>query len=129
MASDPFKVTGIESTTRMLQGLVDRLRDPSGAQRPVDKALNAAYRARFDSWHGYLVDTGRLRASFTDDGATGAVRRVGHDSVEFGSDVPYARFHSGSLLRITPAMTDAMAEVLAEYAVSEGDRDPMARHR
>jgi hypothetical protein len=124
--ADAIEAIGLEETTRMLTGVVNRLNeDVAGAQKPIDLALNAAYRERWHRWRGYLVDSGQLRASFTSDGAQGAVRRAHGGMIEFGSDLEYARYHSKPLLKTTPTMNVVLSQILVDFfAGDERDPDP-----
>jgi hypothetical protein len=70
-----LRITGIGGALDMLGGVEHRLDHLDEAQEPIDEALNAEYRKRFSAWNGYLVDTGALRESLTDDSANGALRQ------------------------------------------------------
>lgn len=47
-----------------------------------------------------LVASGRMRQSLTGGGAGSVSRQIGGDTLEFGTSVPYARFHQSGTSRM-----------------------------
>src|SRR3954468_10191813 len=91
-----FHALGVEEASSWLDGIAGHLGDLQGAEDQIDAALRSAYTLRWREWAGDLFDTGRLARSFTSlQGGGDALRKAHRDSIEYGSRVEYARFHSG----------------------------------
>lgn len=122
---------GVEEAAAMLEGIAFNLGDLRAAESYVDSALNQAYRQRWAEWGGFLRDSGRLERSFTSDQSGDALRTAHHDSIEFGSTVPYARFWGKALLDLSSRDVERLAEGMADYFALEdrSGRHPLAaRH-
>src|SRR4051794_7723332 len=125
MAAPAFEALGVDEAESMLDEIARHLSDLQGAEDQFDAALRSAYTLRWREWAGELFASGRLFRSFTSmQGGGDALRKAHIDSVEFGSTVPYARFHSGRLLEITPRMQEAITTAVADYYAP---RDPWGR--
>jgi phage gpG-like protein len=66
----------------------------SGGWAPLKPSTlrSRASHGRYGPWQ-ILDDTGDLKASLTEEGAKGAVRRITSDELFVGTDVDYAPFH------------------------------------
>jgi hypothetical protein len=112
---------GAEEATEWLADTAARVSDMRGVEKPIDDTLNQEYEQKFREWQGWLVDTGALRESLTDDHALGALREAHLDEVDFGSQIAYARFHSRALLDVTPTLQTDVSEAVADYYAGDDD--------
>lgn len=83
--------------------------------------LSRAYAERKQAEHGnkpLLQVTEDLMKSFTEAKVKGAVRRMDDLSAEFGSDIPYARFHQlgTSIMPARPPLADPDERVYGTLA-------------
>lgn len=81
---------GAEKVERDLDRMVKRLHNLSPVMHKAMRRMEERERLLFSG--GRYVNTGRTRASLTAPAASGAVRKVKRDGLEFGSRVSYARY-------------------------------------
>jgi hypothetical protein len=117
------RVAGVEVIGRWnlentLTAIRHRLENPEGAAQQVYRVFEHEYDRKFAEWNGYLVDTGALKDSLTWDGPH-ALREAHHLAIEFGTKLPYARFHQGALLDIRRDVYDEVADALADYVMPQ----------
>lgn len=115
MARPYLSLEGVEGALEMLATSTLRLEDMRLAAPIVNQMLSVAYQRRWAAWDGWLYESGRLHDSFTDSFSNDAIRQAHWDAIEYGSSVPYARFHQGALLEVDAKMEIDMAEAMADY--------------
>jgi hypothetical protein len=123
-----FQALGVNEAVEMLETVALHVHDMRGVEDSIDDALSQGYKRQFADWGGWLVDTGRLRASLTENASPDALREAHLDAVEFGSTTPYARFHASALLNVTPRVERDVAETVADYYVRDADTSLSAFH-
>ena len=113
---------GIEERSFKAQGLPDRW-------VPLSPRY-AAWKRKHYPGKKILERTGALKAAMTGSGP-GAVRVIGHRSAEFGTDIPYARYHqSGTrymprrkVVQLTDAMKVGWGRIIHQWAVATMKRE------
>jgi hypothetical protein len=117
-------IQGRVEAQRMLLYISGRLEQMEAGAPGVFAVLNRYFEVKWRNWAGYLVETGDLRDSWTDDNAPGAIREAQGEVLEFGSDVEYSRFHVPAILGGRPQrLNEEIAEVYAEYLVPHSGGD------
>lgn len=114
-----FGVVGIRNASNTLLAIRNNLEHPETAAPFIYNQLEEAYDRKFDDWNGYLVETGTLRDSLTESGGPYAIRRAHNQAIEFGTSLPYARFHWKALLDLHGDTEGRMAEGMAAYFAAE----------
>lgn len=121
MAVDGITVTGRYNAMRTVAVLGHRLRHTELAAPQIFRMLETFYESQFATgfgrYRGYMVDTGRTWAAWTTE--TDDSIRLKHFGIEFGSDIPYNRFHQNVLLHIPRWLDDLISEILADFLVPE----------
>lgn len=113
-------IQGLREARGMLLAIGGRLEDPAGMASVVFPMLEREYVKRFDRWYPRMYDTGDLRHSLTEEHANGAIREIHLDSIDFGTSIPYAKFHWRKLLAHSPGLDDRIVTALAAYYVPFG---------
>lgn len=115
MAERFIQTIGIHNAANTLFAVRNNLEDPEAAAPFVYSQFEEHFDRKFDDWNGYLVDTGVLRASLTDESAEFAIRRAHNQAIEFGTSLPYARFHARALLHIPADTEERVTQGMASY--------------
>lgn len=92
--------------------------------QPLDPQY-ASWKLKNYGAKGILVRTGDLENSLTMNSGRGAVRDIGLRTAEFGTRIPYAKFHQGRTENMAqrkpvfypPLMANRTARVVGEYVV------------
>lgn len=92
--------------------------------KPLDPQYSSWKISNYGS-KGVLVRTGALENSLTMNSGRGAVRDIGRTSAEFGTSLPYAKFHQvgtttmaqRKVVFLPVTMAQRTANVVAEYIV------------
>jgi len=119
---------GVEEATAMFAEIGLRLENMEMAAPVVNQLLSIHFIRKWENWHGYLYDTGRLQRSWTSvHRTTDALRRAHRDEIEYGSSVPYGRFYEQQILGDVDArggidITEAMADYYAGVRAVSGHR-------
>jgi hypothetical protein len=85
-------VHGAESMARHFREVGDHMMDLAPELERVIDLMEAEHERHFAKCRGRYVLTGATKASLTHSTAPGAVREVGPDRLDFGTDVWYAHF-------------------------------------
>lgn len=118
MAYSAIRVIGLEEAVEMVDNAAIKLDDMRLAQPLINQILSILYVRRWRDWNGYLYETGRLQRSWTDTALTAsgdALRRAHTDRIEYGSSVPYGRFHAEAILANDRMMSVDLPEAMADY--------------
>lgn len=119
-----LELVGRYEAERTLNVIARRVEHPEVAAPLVNRVLNKEYTQRFQEWDGYMVETGATREAWTDDEATGALRRAHAGSIEYGSTIYYNRFHRSVLLYLSEKTLSEIEEAMASFFVPSGDLRP-----
>lgn len=103
MASEAIELVGVERLNRTVKGMGERMGNMLPLLVVESERLEAMEEEHFGALGGKYVATGRLRDSLTTSGASDAVRRATLTTLEFGSEVPYAKFQVIDPGPVTPA--------------------------
>jgi phage gpG-like protein len=76
-----------------------------------------------DASKGILVDSGRLRASLTQETASDAIRHIGPHEMHWGSSVPYGKFHQSGTSRMPRRRPVKLPESVKRAMVRELQRE------
>jgi hypothetical protein len=87
-----IELLGAEKVEHDFGGIAHRLNDATPIMARQARTLEAAERGVFAELGGRYVDTGRTMRSLTLPASEGAIRRATRGSLEFGTDVRYARY-------------------------------------
>jgi hypothetical protein len=118
MSYAAVQVVGLEDAVEMFEDAAIKLVDMREAQPLINQLLSILYVRRWQEWGGYLYDTGRLMRSWTETSLTSsgdALRRAHFDTVEYGSSVPYGRFHASKILATDRQLMVELPEAMADY--------------
>lgn len=112
-------VIGVEEAVGMLGESAANLESMVRAQPMINQILSIHYVRKWRDWQGFLYDTGRLMASWTDTSLSSggdALRRAHIDRIEYGSSVWYGAFWSHKILDdIGGKTTMDVSEAMADY--------------
>lgn len=115
MAEQFLQTIGIRNAANTLFAVRNNLEDPEAAAPFVYNQFEEHFDRKFDDWGGYLVDSGLLRDSLTNSSSEFAIRRAHNQAIEFGTAVPYARFHAGALLDLPADTDERVTQGMASY--------------
>lgn len=131
-----IELVGASKTERDLHGIAQRLAEPGVALLGQISTIEAAEAGVFAELGGRYVATGATMRSLTLPEAPHAIRRVTAGSLEFGTDVGYARYlteHVGpetdggglkrpkpvAVLKLTAPMRQKVAHDVLDHIVGE----------
>ena len=131
-----IELVGATKAEHDLHGMAQRLAEPDVALLRRDPTIEAAEAGVFAELGGRYVDTGTTMRSLTLPEAPHAVRRIEAGSLEFGTDVGYARYlteHVGpetdagglkrpkpvAVLKLTLPMRQKVAHDVLDHIVGE----------
>jgi hypothetical protein len=110
---------GFDAAIARLGGVAERAEAWQVVAPKIFDTLEEGEARIFVRLHGRMVKSGDLRASLTERSAPGAVRRVGHEDIEFGTSVWYARAAASRaklrILRTTPKARREIKALVGAY--------------
>lgn len=119
MAGWGIGMQGLMEARGMFLAIGGALEDTEAVGPVIFEALNRQYERKFNDWNGYMVETGATKAAWTQNEAPGAIRNIFPESIEFGSDIAYNRYHYKELLsaRDSEVAATEITELVAEHYV------------
>jgi hypothetical protein len=134
-------VLDLAETVHAFDEVAERITNVAPAFDDVFDMLEAGEKELFRSVRPKYVRSGALKASLTQRLAPGAIRKVHHDSAEFGTSIWYAKFLSKSredmpigqirgdrrtykpsaVLVLQPKTTKRIAELILDYMVEPAE--------
>ena len=121
-----MELIGADKAIERYDRIAAQLDDPHEALRRELHVLEAAQAGAFAALHGRYVATGATMRSLTLPSAPHAIRRVEGGTVEFGTDIPYARYLTETIGPETPAGGMARPLPVAVLKLDEATRHEIA---